>query len=431
MLKIRRIYESEADFAASLKLFSKMNAQMDPELTITVSNIVNDVRIRGDEALVEYTNKFDKRNTTASELEILKDVFNATRNEVSKELIKALEYAADRIRSYAERQKSESWSYTDKQGTLLGQKISPVERAGIYVPGGIAAYPSTVLMNCIPAKVAGVDEVIMVVPASEGELNPIILAAASIAEVDRIFSIGGAQAIAALAFGTQTIPQVDKIVGPGNRYVAEAKRQVYGTVGIDMIAGPSEVLIVTDGSCDPDWIAMDMFAQAEHDTDARSILISTDEHYLDSAFESITRLLPGMERSEIIRGSLEKHGAMIHVNDMNSAVRVINLIAPEHLQLSLRDPDAILPGIRNAGAVFLGSYTSESFGDYCAGPNHVLPTARSARFSSPLGVYDFQKRTSIIKCGVDSARELARTASTLARSEGLTAHARSAEYRMK
>ena len=431
MLNIRRIYESEADFAASLKLFSTMNAQMDPELTITVSNIVNDVRIRGDEALVEYTNKFDKRDTTASELEILKDVFNATRNEVSKELIKALEYAADRIRSYAERQKSESWSYTDKQGTLLGQKISPVERAGIYVPGGIAAYPSTVLMNCIPAKVAGVDEIIMVVPASEGELNPIILAAASIAEVDRVFSIGGAQAIAALAFGTQTIPQVDKIVGPGNRYVAEAKRQVYGTVGIDMIAGPSEVLIVTDGSCDPDWIAMDMFAQAEHDTDARSILISTDEHYLDSAFESITRLLPGMERNEIIKGSLEKHGAMIHVNDMNSAVRVINLIAPEHLQLSLRDPDAILPGIRNAGAIFLGSYTSESLGDYCAGPNHVLPTARSARFSSPLGVYDFQKRTSIIKCGVDSARELAGTASILARSEGLTAHARSAEYRMK
>jgi histidinol dehydrogenase len=430
MPDVRRIKEQDSDFLSRLKELCAVNVQSDPELTTLVSNIVNDVRLRGDLALIEYTNKFDKRDTSVLSLEVSREEIISKRDEVSIKLMNALEFAADRIRSYANRQKSESWSYTDEQGTLLGQQISPIKRAGIYVPGGKAAYPSSVLMNCIPAKVAGVDEVIMVVPAPGGELNPMVLAAASIAGVDRVFTIGGAQAIAALAYGTETIPKVDKIVGPGNRYVAEAKRLVYGTVGIDMIAGPSEILIIADGGCDPDWIAMDMFAQAEHDVDARSILVSMEETFLDSVYESICRLLPKMERSEIIKESLEKNGAMISVKDMNCVVKVINQIAPEHLQLALENPDAILPNIRNAGAIFLGKYTSESLGDYCAGPNHVLPTGQSARFSSPLGVYDFQKRTSIIKCVPDSASSLAEAASTIARGEGFTAHAQSAEYRI-
>ncbi|MGK0298984.1 MAG: histidinol dehydrogenase, partial [Gammaproteobacteria bacterium] len=407
MPNIRRIKEQDSDFLSRLKELCDVNVQFNPELTTLVSSIVNDVRLRGDSALIEYTNKFDKRETSVSTLEVSRDEINSKRDEVSVNIINALEFAADRIQRYASRQKSESWSYTDEQGTLLGQKITPVERAGIYVPGGQAAYPSSVLMNCIPAKVAGVDEVIMVVPAPGGVLNPIVLAAASIAGVDRVFTIGGAQAIAALAYGTETIPKVDKIVGPGNRFVTEAKRLVYGTVGIDMIAGPSEVLIIADGSCDPDWIAMDMFAQAEHDVDARSILVSMEETFLDSVYESICRLLPTMERNEIIKESLEKNGAMIFVNDIDSVVKVINQIAPEHLQLAIENPEAILPNIRNAGAIFLGVYTSEALGDYCAGPNHVLPTGQSARFSSPLGVYDFQKRTSIIKCVPDSVSILA------------------------
>jgi histidinol dehydrogenase len=340
-----------------------------------------------------------------------------------------LKHAASRITSYAKKQKAESWKYTDDDGIELGQQITAIERAGIYVPGGKAAYPSSVLMNCIPARVAGVDEIIMVVPTPDDNLNPIVLAAASIAGVDRIFSIGGAQAVAALAYGTKTVPQVDKIVGPGNRYVAEAKRLVFGTVGIDMIAGPSEVLIIADGSCNPDWIAMDMFAQAEHDEDARSILVSTNNAYIDEVYVSICKLLPEMERKEIIESALEKHGVFISVENLDAAVKIINQIAPEHLQLAIQQPESIVSQVRSAGAIFLGSYTSESLGDYCAGPNHVLPTARSARFSSPLGVYDFQKRTSIIKCGPDSASHLAQTASELARGEGLTAHARSAEMR--
>jgi len=431
MINIRRIHQKEGNFDLKLNTISSVNAQMDPELSITVSKIINDIRTRGDGALIDYTNKFDNRSVTIADLEVAKDLCESKRREIPDDLLTALEYSADRIRSYAERQKTESWSYTDELGTVLGQQISPIERVGVYVPGGRAAYPSSVLMNTIPAKVAGVDEIIMVVPAPGGELNPVVLAAASIAQVDRIFSIGGAQAIAALAYGTETIPQVDKIVGPGNRYVAEAKRLVYGSVGIDMIAGPSEVLIVTDGSCDPDWIAMDMFAQAEHDEDARAILVSTDDIYLDRVYESIVRLLPDMERNEIIRQSLEKHGALIYVDNLEIAVDIINKIAPEHLQLPLENPDIMLPKIRNAGAIFLGAYTSESLGDYCVGPNHVLPTARSARFSSPLGVYDFQKRTTVIKCEQGSANVLAGTASKLARCEGLTAHARSAEYRLK
>ena len=405
-------------------------AQNDPELTKTVFEIVSDVRDRGDDALIEYTNRFDHRNITIDAIEVPKQLWDESKTKVSGEFIDALEYAASRITSYAEHQKAESWMYQDSEGIELGQQITPVEKAGIYVPGGKAAYPSSVLMNCIPARVAAVDEVIMVVPAPEDNLNPIVLAAASIAGVDRVFSIGGAQAIAALAYGTQSVPQVDKIVGPGNRYVAEAKRIVYGTVGIDMIAGPSEVLIVSDGSCNPDWVAMDMFAQAEHDEDARSILVSTDENFIDQVYESINKLLPEMERRDFIQRALENHGALISVSSIESAVRIINQIAPEHLELALEQPESILPQIRSAGAIFLGPYTSESLGDYCAGPNHVLPTARSARFSSPLGVYDFQKRTSIIKCTQESAGHLAKTASTLARGEGLTAHARSAEMRI-
>ena len=431
MINILHLTHSDCDFKASLNKLLSVNVQMDAELTRTVSDIINDVRDRGDAALVEYTNRFDKRSITMADLEIPAARLKSVHNEISPELLRSLEHAAARITSYAERQKLESWSYTDVQGIVLGQQIMPVERAGIYVPGGRASYPSSVLMNAIPARVAGVDEVIMVVPAPGGELNPAVLAAAQIAGVDRIFTIGGAQAVAALAFGTETVPEVDKIVGPGNRYVAAAKRLVFGTVGIDMIAGPSEVLIVTDGSCDPDWIAMDLFAQAEHDEDARSILVSTDQDYLGRVMQSIERLLPEMERADIIRKSLENHGAMIYAESLDAAVEIVNHLAPEHLQLPVTDPDALLPKIRNAGAIFLGSYAAESLGDYCVGPNHVLPTARSARFSSPLGVYDFQKRSSIIKCSAESASALARTASILARSEGLTAHARSAEYRTR
>lgn len=430
MISIRRICDSDKDFISSLIEVSTVIAQNDPELTKVVSDIVNDVRLRGDESLVEYTNRFDRRNISINDIEIPKDIWQKNMEFVSDDLINALKHAASRITSYAKKQKAESWTYKDESGIELGQQITAVERAGIYVPGGKAAYPSSVLMNCIPARVAGVDEIIMVVPAPEDNLNPVVLAAASIAGVDRIFSIGGAQAVAALAYGTKTVPQVDKIVGPGNRYVAEAKRLVFGTVGIDMVAGPSEVLIIADGSCNPDWIAMDMFAQAEHDEDARSILVSTKTSYIDEVYESICKLLPEMERKEIIKSALEKHGAFISVENLDIAVKIINQIAPEHLQLAIQHPESILSQVRSAGAIFLGAYTSESLGDYCAGPNHVLPTARSARFSSPLGVYDFQKRTSIIKCDPDSASKLAETASELARGEGFTAHARSAEMRI-
>lgn len=429
MISIRRICDSDKDFINSLKEVSTVIAQNDPELTKVVSDIVNDVRLRGDDSLVEYTNRFDRRSISINDIEITKDIWQKNIKNVSDDLINALKHAASRITSYAKKQKAESWTYTDDDGIELGQQITAVERAGIYVPGGKASYPSSVLMNCIPARVAGVDEIIMVVPTPDDNLNPVVLAAASIAGVDRIFSIGGAQAVAALAYGTKTVPQVDKIVGPGNRYVAEAKRLVFGTVGIDMIAGPSEVLIIADGSCNPDWIAMDMFAQAEHDEDARSILVSTNNAYIDEVYNSMCKLLPEMERREIIKSALEKHGVFISVENLETAVKIINQIAPEHLQLAIQQPESILSQVRSAGAIFLGSYTSESLGDYCAGPNHVLPTARSARFSSPLGVYDFQKRTSIIKCGPDSASHLAQTASELARGEGLTAHARSAEMR--
>lgn len=432
MVAIKRLDTRDADFSSQLKALLSSSMQMDAALTATVSDIIAEVRTRGDAALVDYTNRFDRRQVkTMAELEIPADKLSSFRDVIPAGLLASLETAAARIRHYAERQKLESWSYTDAEGNLLGQKISPVDRAGIYVPGGRASYPSSVLMNAIPARVAGVEQVIMVVPAPDGELNPAVLAAANIAGVDRVFTVGGAQAVAALAFGTESVPEVDKIVGPGNRYVAAAKRLVFGTVGIDMIAGPSEVVIVADGSCEADWIAMDLFAQAEHDEDARSILVCTNRAFIDDVIESIKRLLPTMERSEIIRKSLENHGALIHAPDLDTAAAVVNRFAPEHLQLPVARPDELLPKIRNAGAIFLGAYAAESLGDYCIGPNHVLPTARSARFSSPLGVYDFQKRSSIIQCTPGSASVLADTASTLARGEGLTAHARSAEYRRK
>ncbi len=343
----------------------------------------------------------------------------------------ALELAAERVRRYHEHQKQESWSYTEADGTLLGQQVTPLDRVGLYVPGGKAAYPSSVIMNAIPAKVAGVPELIMVVPTPDGAVDPLVLAAAAIAGVDRVFAIGGAQAVAALAYGTETIPAVDKIVGPGNIYVATAKGMVFGTVGIDMIAGPSEILVICDGDTSPDWIAMDLFSQAEHDEDAQSILVSPDGDFIEAVRASVTRLLPGMERAALIERSMSRRAAFIQVRDLEQAAEVANHIAPEHLELSVAEPRALAARIRHAGAIFLGRYTAEAIGDYIAGPNHVLPTSRTARFSSPLGVYDFQKRSSLIMCSPEAARTLGGTASVLARSEGLTAHARSAEYRME
>ena len=352
-------------------------------------------------------------------------------NTVDPTQREALEYAAQRIRHFHQQQVQQSWQYLDDEGNLLGQKISPLERVGLYVPGGKASYPSSVLMNALPAKVAGVEEVIMVVPAPGGELSDLVLAAACIAEVDRVFTIGGAQAIAALAWGTETIPAVDKIVGPGNVYVARAKQQVFGRVGIDMVAGPSEILIICDGATDPDWVAMDLFSQAEHDENAQSLLLCPDENYLDAVQASIDRLLPSMERANIIRASLANRGAMILTRDLAEAVAVSNRLAPEHLELSVADPEALLQLVRHAGAIFMGPFTSETVGDYCAGPNHVLPTAGSARYASPLGVYDFQKRSSLIMCSERGVQELGSAAAILARGESLTAHARSAEMRLK
>lgn len=397
-----------------------------------VAEIVRAVRTQGDAALLEYTQRFDRVTVQqASALELPKRALDAALASIPLEQRQALEEAATRIRAYHERQLSPSWQYTDEQGTLLGQKVTPLDRAGLYVPGGKAAYPSSVLMNAIPAKVAGVAEVVMVVPTPDGQTNPLVLAAAAIAGVDRVFTIGGAQAVAALAYGTQTVPAVDKIVGPGNIYVATAKRQVFGVVGIDMIAGPSEICVLCDGKTSADWIAMDLFSQAEHDENAQSILVSTDASYLKSVQAAIERLLPTMERADIIRESMVNRGLMIQVPDLSAAVGVINRIAPEHLELSVEQPEALLDDIRHAGAIFMGRYTAEALGDYCAGPNHVLPTAGTARFSSPLGVYDFQKRSSLIKFSQSGAREVGKIASVLARGEGLTAHARSAEFRIE
>lgn len=431
-LKLRLLNTRADGFAADFdRLLDRAHA-IDPQIETTVRDIVADVRVRGDAAVVEYTRRFDRREVdSVKELEVSRSRLREVSRAVTKEQYEALANAAERIRAYHERQRTDSWTYTEPDGTLLGQQVTPLERVGLYVPGGKAAYPSSVLMNAIPAKVAEVPELIMVVPAPEGTLSEMVLAAAYLGGVDRVFTVGGAQAVAALAYGTQTVPKVDKIVGPGNVYVATAKRLVYGVVDIDMIAGPSEIVVLCDGRTDPEWIAMDLFSQAEHDEDAQSILISLDEAFTLKVLAAIEKLLPGMERREIIRASLESRGALITAGSLDEALQLVNRIAPEHLELSVENAAETAKRVRHAGAIFLGRYTAEAVGDYCAGPNHVLPTSGTARFSSPLGVYDFQKRTSLIQCSADGASVLGKTASVLARGEGLTAHARSAEYRIK
>ena len=431
-LKLRLLNSRDADFKLAFDALLDRTQSLDPAVEATVREIVEAVRTRGDAAVLDYTSRFDRREVKhAGALDIPLARLDDARAAIGAAERQALEAAADRIRRYHERQRIESWQYAEADGTLLGQQVTALDRIGLYVPGGKAAYPSSVLMNAIPAKVAGVGQLVMVVPAPGGALNELVLAAAAIGGVDRVFSIGGAQAVAALAHGTETIPKVDKIVGPGNIYVATAKRMVFGTVDIDMIAGPSEIVVVCDGRTDPEWVAMDLFSQAEHDEDAQSILISLEAAFTERVHAAIKKMLPGMERRDIIRASLEGRGALITVADIDEAVALVNRIAPEHLELSLESPQAVAQRVRHAGAIFLGRYTPEAIGDYCAGPNHVLPTAGTARFSSPLGVYDFQKRTSLIQCSADGASALGRTASVLARGEGLTAHARSAEYRIK
>jgi histidinol dehydrogenase len=416
----------EAGFAALVAQIEELDAGVEAR----VRDILARVRAEGDTALLEFTRRFDRREVrSAAELEVGRARLDAALAAIPAARRRALDEAATRVRRYHEHQRQESWRYVDEDGVVLGQQVTPLDRAGLYVPGGKAAYPSSVIMNAIPAKVAGVGELVMVVPAPDGQLNELVLAAARLCGVDRVFSIGGAQAVAALAYGTDSVPRVDKIVGPGNVYVATAKRLVFGAVGIDMIAGPSEVVVVCDGGTPADWVAMDLFAQAEHDEDARAILISPDRAFLGRVQDAIDALLPTMSRAAIIERSLARHGAFIHTPDLDSAVRLVNRLAPEHLELSVENPEALLPAIRHAGAIFLGRHAAESLGDYCAGPNHVLPTATSARFSSPLGVYDFQKRSSVIGCSAEAAARLAPLAAELARGEQLEAHARSAELR--
>lgn len=432
MVAIKRFATVDADFTAKMDSLLAFEGAQDDAIERTVIGILADVKARGDAAVVEYTNRFDRLTVSGmADLELTKVELQAALDGLPAEQRQALEAAAHRIRIYHERQTLESWRYTEADGTQLGQMITPLDRVGLYVPGGKAAYPSSVLMNAIPAKVAGVKELIMVVPTPGGEKNALVMAAACLAGVDRVFTIGGAQAVGALAYGTASIPQVDKIVGPGNAYVACAKRRVFGIVGIDMVAGPSEILVVSDGSSDPDWVAMDLFSQAEHDELAQSILICTDAAFLERVQASIEKLLPTMPRQAVIRQSLTDRGAFILVRDLEEACAIANRVAPEHLELALADPDPWVEKIHHAGAIFIGHYTSESLGDYCAGPNHVLPTSGSARFSSPLGVYDFQKRTSLIKVSKAGAQTLGRIASTLAHGEGLPAHAKSAELRLE
>ena len=420
---------SSSDFKKSLSSQIKSNSEPNDEISMVVSEIVKDIRDRGDEALLEYTNQYDRLSAQLKNLEITKSEIDTALSRISDSMRESLENAIKRIRSFHEKQKQETWTYTDEDGNTLGQRITSIERVGVYVPGGKAAYPSSVLMNVIPAQVAGVQEIIMVVPTPDGERNDLVLASAAILGVNKIFSIGGAQAIAALAFGTKLIPKVDKIVGPGNMFVAAAKRQVFGFVGIDMIAGPSEVVIIADENANADWVAMDLLAQAEHDEEASAILISPNANVIKSVEKSIEKFLPQMERAEIIQASLNNNGLIIKTKDFAQAVEIVNIIAPEHLELAVIDPEILLEDIKHAGAIFMGNYSAESIGDYCAGPSHVLPTSHTARFSSPLGVYDFQKKTSLIKCDGNSVSEIAKVASILAHGEGLTAHARSAEFR--
>jgi len=432
MLKIKQLSFQEENFWAQLDACLAWEMNIDGQVSQTVAEILADVKKRGNQALLEYTNRFDRMQlSSAQALELSTERLHRALAQIDDTQRSALEKSASRIRQYAEHQKVESWSYTEDDGTVLGQKVTAMDRVGLYVPGGKAAYPSSVLMNAIPAKVAGVPELIMVVPTPDGEKNNLVLAAAAIAGVDRVFTIGGAQAIAALAYGTETIPGVDKITGPGNSYVATAKRMVYGVVGIDMIAGPSEILVVCDGKTRADWIAMDLFSQAEHDEEAQSILVCSDNNFIEQVKISIEKLLSEMPRKAIIQASLENRAVIIKAEGMESAIEIANHIAPEHLELSVDNAEQWAQKIHHAGAIFMGRYTAEALGDYCAGPNHVLPTSGTARFSSPLGVYDFQKRSSLIGCSVQGASELGKVASTLAHGEGLYAHARSAEYRIK
>jgi histidinol dehydrogenase len=432
---LRILATTAADFETSFQHVLHWSAEQDHAIEERVASILADVQSRGDDAVLEYTKRFDGVDVSSvAALEISPAELQAALASIPPRQRAALEAAARRVRSYHERQLEacgRSWSYRDEDGTLLGQKVTPLDRVGIYVPGGKAAYPSSVLMNAVPAKVAGVGEIIMVVPTPRGERNALVLAAAAVAGVDRAFTVGGAQAVAALAYGTKTIPPVDKITGPGNAYVASAKRRVFGKVGIDMIAGPSEILVLADGSTPPDWVAMDLFSQAEHDELAQSILLCPDRAYIDRVKEAVDRLLPDMPRKDVIRASLEGRGALIHTRSMEEACDISNRIAPEHLEVSAREPHRYEPLLRHAGAIFLGAYTSESLGDYCAGPNHVLPTSGTCRFSSPLGVYDFQKRSSLIEVSEAGAQVLGPIAAELAYGEGLQAHARAAELRLK
>ena len=429
-MNITRLSTKQSDFDAKLTKLLAFEETADEKLEATVATILADVKKRGDVAVLEYTRKFDRLPlATAAEMELPQAELKAAFEGLPAEQRSALEQAAKRVTAYHQKQVQSSWTYTEADGTMLGQQITALDRVGLYVPGGKAAYPSSVLMNALPAKVAGVEELIMVVPTPDGVKNQLVLAAAYLSGVDRVFTIGGAQAVAALAYGTATIPKVDKVVGPGNAYVASAKRRVFGVVGIDMIAGPSEILVICDGQTNPDWVAMDLFSQAEHDELAQAILLSPDAAFIEAVAASANKLLEQMPRKEIIKTALENRGALIHVADMDEACRISNRIAPEHLELSVADPQAWLSKLKHAGAIFMGRYTSESLGDYCAGPNHVLPTSGTARFSSPLGVYDFQKRSSLIQVSAQGAQTLGAIASTLALGEGLQAHAQSALYR--
>ncbi|HZV61272.1 MAG TPA: histidinol dehydrogenase [Methylophilaceae bacterium] len=431
-MNIRRFSSTDTDFRRDLEQLLSFETAQDDQIDKVVADILRDVKTRGDEAVLEYTRRFDRVETqTMGELELAKAELAAALESLPKDQREALETAALRVRAYHEKQLLSSWTYTEDDGTLLGQQVSALDRVGLYVPGGKAAYPSSVLMNAIPAKVAGVDELIMVVPTPGGEKNALVLAAAAVCGVDRVFCIGGAQAVGALAYGTLAVPKVDKVVGPGNAYVAAAKRRVFGVVGIDMVAGPSEILVICDGKTDPDWVAMDLFSQAEHDELAQAILLSPDAAFIEKVAASIERLVEEMPRKDIIRTSLQNRGALIHVRDLQEAADIANYIAPEHLELSMEDALDFSKKIKHSGAIFIGRNSCEAIGDYCAGPNHVLPTSRTARFSSPLGVYDFQKRSSLIMVSTQGAQTLGRIASTLARGEGLQAHARSAEYRLK
>jgi histidinol dehydrogenase len=429
---IRRYTTRQPDFDARLAELLAFDTAQDPAIDAADAAILSDVKRRGDAAVLEYTARFDRVTAkSVTELQIPPADMRSALASLPRGQRDALEAAAERVRSYHEQQRAQSWTYCDSDGNELGQQFTPIDRVGIYVTGGKAAYPSSVLMNALPAKVAGVSDIVMVVPTPGGERNNLVLAAAALCGVDRVYAIGGAQAVAALAYGTQTIAAVDKIVGPGNAYVAAAKRRVFGVVGIDMVAGPSEILVVCDGGTDPDWIAMDLFSQAEHDELAQAILLCPDADYIERVAQSMARQLADMPRRDVIEASLSGRGALIEVRDLDEACTLVNRIAPEHLELSVEHPEALLGKIRHAGAIFMGRHASEALGDYCAGPNHVLPTSRTARFSSPLGVYDFQKRSSVIRISQDGAAKLGKIASELAHGEGLTAHARSAEYRMK